>query len=292
MFNTSEISEAFQNISFIRNINNNNDTYSLLSYRLNDSKKKGSGSEIFSIIDKQNGTLEESLHLSKKATEKQINSIRDHRNSINPTFNIIVNNNSNRPNKSNLNKRVSYSSLKAHKKNFFSIRKKSILTNNNLLTKTKTDLRKRSNSFTESGLFLKQFYSLIGNSKFSKNKHQILKEIQNKISLMKRNNSLKDLQSELKLKNNSPFYKQKSNINNNEQKNSQSNESKKSEHNIHIINNSSLMMNEECENSFVNNRYDNNGGEVLNEFYADKSTFSFLPKKDDNDVFKKLNKKQ
>jgi hypothetical protein len=65
-------------------------------------------------------------------------------------------------------------------------------------------IEKRSNSFTESGLFLKQFYSLMNNTKFIKNKHQILKEIQNKISKqnhsLKRNNSLKDFQVEFKLK--------------------------------------------------------------------------------------------
>ena len=57
---------------------------------------------------------------------------------------------------------------------------------------------KRSNSFTESGLYLNQFYSWLYFSKMTlKNKYQILKGIQYKISkdwtAFKRNNSLKSL---------------------------------------------------------------------------------------------------
>ena len=296
MFNTSEISEPFQNISYIRTISNNNDAYSLLSHKPNDSKKIGSGISLFSILDKK----EDSLNLSKRATDRQIKALRDHQNSINPTFNIIVNNNNvQRQNKSNklLNKRVSFKSLKDQKNNFFNLRKKSILNNNNNLlannNNKQKDFKKRSYSFSESGLFLKQFYNLMSNSKFFKNKYQILKEIQNKVSSMKRNNSLKDLQAEFKLKNSSPFYKynlQNGKENEEDKTNiEKSNESKTSEHNIHIIKFSSSMLNEDNENSINNNA--DKGGEILHEFFGDKSSFNFIQDKDNN-VFKKLNKKK
>ena len=290
MFNTSEINETFQNISYIRNLNNNNyDAYSLLSYKPNDSKKMGSGIDVFSLFDKK----EDSLNLSRLPTEKQINVFRDHRNSIGPNFNMIVNNNKGTKISKNTklyNKRVSFNSLKDPNNIFFDTRKKSIFnTNNNLLMNKQNDIKKRSYSFTESGLFLRQFYSLMSNSKYFKNKHQILKEIQNKISSMKRNNSLKDLQAEFKLKNNSPFYKYslKNGKQNEEEKANidQLNESKTSEHNIHIIKDSSSV---EENDASVNNGY--NGGEIMNEFFADKSSFNFIQDKDNN-VFKKLNKK-
>ena len=89
--NTSEISEQFQNISYIRNINNNNDAYSLLSFKPNDSKKRVSGFDLFSMLEKQ-GVADESINLSKKTTEKQIN-FKERRSLMGPTFNIIVNNN-------------------------------------------------------------------------------------------------------------------------------------------------------------------------------------------------------
>jgi hypothetical protein len=294
MFNTSEINETFQNISYIRNLNNNTncDAYSLLSYKPNDSKKIGSGIDLFSLFDKK----EDSLNLSRLPTEKQMNAFRDHRNSIGPTFNIIVNNNKGTKISKNtklLSKRVSFMSLKDQNNIFFDTRKKSIFNNsNNLLTNNKQkDFKKRSYSFTESGLFLRQFYTLMSNSKYFKNKHQILKEIQNKISSMKRNNSLKDLQAEFKLKNNSPFYKYslKNGKGNEEEKTNieKSNENKASEHNIHIIKNSLSI--EENEDSMQNN--EDNGGEIMNEFYGDKSSFDFIQDKD-NDVFKKLNNKK
>ena len=117
MFSTSEISEPFQNISYIKNINSNNnyDAYSLLSYKPNDSKKMWSGLDLFSILDKK----EDSLNLSKRGTDRQINALRDHKNSINPTFNIIRSNkNIQRTNHSNklLNRRVSFKSLKDQNK--------------------------------------------------------------------------------------------------------------------------------------------------------------------------------
>jgi len=292
MFNTSEINETFQNISYIRNLNNNNyDAYSLLSYKPNDSKKMGSGIDVFSLFDKK----EDSLNLSRLPTEKQINVFRDHRNSIGPNFNMIVNNNKGTKISKNTklyNKRVSFNSLKDPNNIFFDTRKKSIFnTNNNLLMNKQNDIKKRSYSFTESGLFLRQFYSLMSNSKYFKNKHQILKEIQNKISSMKRNNSLKDLQAEFKLKNNSPFYKYslKNGKGNEEEKTNiiQLNESKTSEHNIHIIKDS--LSSEENEMSMNNNG--DNGGEIMNEYFGDKSSFNFIQDKDNN-VFKKLNKKK
>ena len=283
IINSSEISisEPFQNISFIRNLNNNNDAYSLLSYKPNDSKKRISGMDVFSLLDKQGGG-EESINISKIPTEKHINILRERRSSI-PTFNIIVN--KNKKNIPKINKRMSFRSLKGIKKNMFDIRTKSLV--NNILVSKK---KERSNSFTESGLFLKQFYSMMNNTKFFKNKHQLLKEIQKKISSIKRNNSLKDLQSELKLKNNSPFYK--SNVQNGKQnieektKNPNSNESKVSEHNIHIIKNSSTILQEEYENS-INNK--DNGGEIIHEYYGDKSSMNLFQKSDS--IFKKLNNK-
>ena len=282
IINSSEISisEPFQNISFIRNLNNNNDAYSLLSYKPNDSKKRISGMDVFSLLDKQGGG-DESINISKIPTEKHINILRERRSSI-PTFNIIVNNNN--KNIPKINKRMSFRSLKGIKKNMFDIRTKSLV--NNILVSKK---KERSNSFTESGLFLKQFYSMMNNTKFFKNKHQLLKEIQKKISSIKRNNSLKDLQSELKLKNKSPFYK--SNVQNGKQnieektKNPNSNESKVS-HNIHIIKNSSTIFQEEYENS-INNK--DNGGEIMHEYYGDKSSMNLFQKSDS--IFKKLNNK-
>ena len=242
VINTSEISEPFQNISYIRNLNNN-DGYSISSKSI-DSKKIGSGMEIVALMEKQGGGAEESLNLSKRPTERKINMLRERRSSIGPTFNIIINNNTNNntPNKKVLTKRVSIHSFKGMKKNLLMSRKKSLI--NNSLNKKK----ERSNSFTESGLFLEQFYSLMNNSKFFKNKHQILKEIQNKIGSMKRNNSLKDLQSEMKIKISSPFYKAnlQNGKNNDEEKlnNIQSNESRTSEHNRDKSSNNLIISND------------------------------------------------
>ena len=284
MINQSEISEPFQNISFIRNLNNNNnnDAYSLLSYKPNDSKKRISGIDIFSILDKQGG-VDESINVSKLPTEKQINLLRERRSSI-PTFNIIVNNNNTNNNIPKLNKRMSFRSLKGIKKSIYDIRTKSLV--NNILVSKK---KERSNSFTESGLFLKQFYSMMNNTKFFKNKHHLLKEIQKKIASIKRNNSLKDLQSELKLKNNSPFYKSnmQNGKNNDDEKTKilNSNESKVSEHNIQIIKNSSTILHEEFENSINKD----NGGEIIHEYYGDKSSSNLFQKNDS--IFKKLNNK-
>ena len=294
VFNASDISESFQNIqniSYIRNLNNNtlnNDAYSLMSYKQNDSKRVSSV-DIFSLFDKN---MEESLNISKKPTEKQTNLFREKRPSIGPTFNIIVNNH-NSKGKKKFNKRKSFKSLKGPKNNLVNMKRKSVI--NNAIINQKMEREKRRNSFTESGLFLKQFYSMMSNSKFLKSKHQILKEIQNKIASMKRNNSLKDLQAEIKLKNNSPFSKpnlQNGNDKHEKIKNKElsnlSNDSKTSEHNIHLIKNSSSF--DENEKSINKDNGKGNGGDLIQEYYGDKSSNNFLQKNEDT-VFKKLNQK-
>ena len=295
VFNASEISEPFQNIqniSYIRNLKNNNtfnnDSYSLLSYKQNDSKRVSSV-DIFSLIDK-NG---EESNISKKPTDKQINLYREKRPSIGPTFNIIVNNHKSKG-KKKLNKRQSLKSLKGAagaKNNLINMKRQSVI--NNAIINQKMEREKRRNSFTESGLFLKQFYSMMNNSKFIKSKHQILKEIQQKIASMKRNNSLKDLQAEIKLKNNSPFSKQslqngknKNDTLNSNKKNEISNESKTYENNIQLIKNSSSL--DDYESSI--HRDNGNGGDLIREYYGDKSSNNFIQKNEDT-VFKKLNQK-
>ena len=292
VFNTSEISEPFQNISFIRNFNNNNDEYSISSFRPNEPKKKPSAAELFSMFEKQGGTgLDESVSLSKKVTEKSIN-IFKHRNT-GPTFNIIVNNNRNSASGiGKITKKVSLQSLKLHRNNHFINRKKNSINSN--IKNMKRALEKRSNSFTESGLFLKQFYSLMNSTKFIKNKHQILKEIQNKISKqnfsLKRNNSLKDFQVEFKLKNESPFNQH--NLQNGKKTEEESlskisaskiSVSKISANNIYVIKNYSLKNDEEDENFNKDN-----GGEIMQEYYCDKSSVNFI--KTDDSVLNKLNK--
>ena len=290
VFNTSEISEPFQNISYIRNYNNNNDEYSISSFRQNEPKKKTSAFELFSMIDKQGGIgADESVSLSKKITEKSIN-IFKHRNT-GPTYNIIVNNNRNNG-LGQSKKKVSLQSLKLHRNNYLLNRKKNSINSN--IKNIKSDIEKRSNSFTESGLFLKQFYSLMNNTKFIKNKHQILKEIQNKISKqnysLKRNNSLKDLQIEFKLKNESPFIQH--NFQNGKKSEEESaskiseskiSVSKISSNNIYVIKNYSLKNDDEDEKFNKDN-----GGEIMQEYYCDKSSINFI--KTDDSVLNKLNK--
>lgn len=280
VFNTSEISEPFQNISYIRNYNNNNDEYSISSFRQNEPKKKTSAFELFSMIDKQGGIgADESVSLSKKITEKSIN-IFKHRNT-GPTYNIIVNNNRNNG-LGQSKKKVSLQSLKLHRNNYLLNRKKNSINSN--IKNIKSDIEKRSNSFTESGLFLKQFYSLMNNTKFIKNKHQILKEIQNKISKqnysLKRNNSLKDLQIEFKLKNESPFIQHNFQ---NGKKSEEESASKISANNIYVIKNYSLKNDDEDEKFNKDN-----GGEIMQEYYCDKSSINFI--KTDDSVLNKLNK--
>ena len=282
IFNSSDISDNFHNISLIRNLNNNNEDISILSYKPNDNKKIGVGRDLLSMMDKLGAGGNESLSLSKKSTEKQINIFRRHRNSIGPTFNIIVNNNKNN------NKNVTMNSMNYNLRKYYINRKKnsSSNTNNSFININKKNVEKRSNSFTESGLFLKQFYSMMNNSKFLKNKHQILKEIQNKISKenhsLKRNNSLKDLQLELKLKNENPFNRQ--NFENGKTKNEES-ESKISSHNMDFIKKIFPKINK---NSEISINEEDNGGEILHEYYYDKSSVNFI--KTDDSVLNKLNK--
>jgi hypothetical protein len=292
IINTSEISETFQNISYIRNLNNNNDALSFLSYKMSESKRLGSGVDLLSILDNKK---EDSLNLSKKTTDKQIRAYRGKRNSIGPTFNIIVNNNTtynlNRSNNNIFKRRVSLKSSKDNKINNFNIPKKTTVNNSSLFNNNKQNFfKKRSNSFTESGLFFKQFYTLINNSRFFKNKHQILNEIQEKISSMKNNNTLRDLQVEKNLRNNSIFYKLNSKVGkeNDEERvnNLRSNENKRIGHKILIKSYTSISIDD---NEKTNNV--DNGGDVINEFYGDKSSLNFMQNNDNNSVLKKLNKR-
>ena len=294
IFNTSEINETFQNISYIRNLNNNNDALSFFSYKMSESKKLGSGVDLLSILDNKK---EDSLNLSKKNTDKQIKAYRGKRNSIGPTFNIIVNNNTtynlNKSNNNIFNRRVSLKSSKDIKNNNFNIPKKTNANNNNLFNNNNKQnfFKKRSNSFTESGLFFKQFYTLINNSKFFKNKQQILNEIQEKISSMKNNNTLRDLQAEKNLKNNSIFYKY--NLKNGKEKveegvnNIPSNENKMIGHKMHLIKSYSSISIDDNEKT---NKFDN-GGDAINEIYGDKSSLNFMQNNDNNCVLKKLNQR-
>ena len=285
IFNTSEISEPFQNISYIRNLNNNNDALSFLSYKMSESKKFESGFDLLSILDKK----EDSLNLSKKTNDKQMRAYRGKRNSIGPTFNIIVNNNTTY----NLNRRVSLKSLKENKINNFNMHKKTNVNNNNIFNNNNKQniFKKRSNSFTESGLFFKQFYSLINNSKFFKNKYQILSEIYEKISSMKNNNTLRDLKTEKKLKNSNIFNKHnlKNGKENDEERvnNLISNENKIIGHKKQLIKSYSSISIDDNEKT---NKVDN-GGDVINEFYGDKSSLNFMQNNDNNCVLKKLNQR-
>ena len=138
------------------------------------------------------------INMSRRQTDKQINIFKGHRNSIGPTFNIIVNNNNNNDKliskqskdknfiNNNINNNISNNknfSPSPKKKNYnyrkkFSNKRSSI--NSSFINRV--SLLKRSNSSTQSGLYLNQFYSIINNNpKFFKTKYQILKEIQNEI---------------------------------------------------------------------------------------------------------------
>ena len=271
----SEISEIW-NISCIKNTNQNNfDLRSLFSNI--PGEKKLSGIDKISIIEKQD--KQDKLDISRRQTDKQINIFKGHRNSIGPTFNIIVNNNNNSNNNANNNngimasRKVSMKSLKNRRVNSIVINNKNtetIAPNKINFNKKKSSimftkanyLHKRSNSSTNSGLYLNQFYSLINNNpKFFKSKYQILKEIQNKIkqSYTKKSNSLiienkKDIKKEKKV----TFKKNEKNSN------------------INKI------------NSFLE---DDQGitNDILQEFYEDKSSVNFL-QNNKNSLFRKLNK--
>ena len=272
----SEFSEIW-NISCIKNTNQNN--YDLRSLFSNiPGEKKLSGIDKISIIEKQD--KQDKLDISRRQTDKQINIFKGHRNSIGPTFNIIVNNNNNNANNNANNnngimasRKVSMKSLKNRRVNSIVINNKNTATiapNKINFNKKKSSimftkanyLHKRSNSSTNSGLYLNQFYSLINNNpKFFKSKYQILKEIQNKIkqSFTKKSNSLiienkKDIKKEKKV----TFKKNEKNSN------------------INKI------------NSFLE---DDQGiaNDILQEFYEDKSSVNFL-QNNKNSLFRKLNK--
>jgi hypothetical protein len=261
----SEISEIW-NISCIKNNNQNN--YDLRSLFSNiPGEKKLSGIDKLSIIEKQDKQDKEDM--TRRQTDKQINIFKGHRNSIGPTFNIIVNNNNS--NEIN-NRKVSMRSLKSR-------RYHSILFNNKNTTPSPnkinfnmnknnksssfninraSNLFKRSNSSTMSGLYLNQFYSLINNNpRYFKSKYQILKEIQNKIkqSYTKKSNSL--------------IIENKENKENNK---------------INNINNINQPL--------LNDDEQENKKDILQEYYEDKSSANFLQNnKDNSNIFKKLNEK-
>ena len=260
----SEFSEIW-NISCIKNSNQNNNKYDIQSLFSNiPGDKKFSGIDTLSFLEKQEKN--NNNNLSRRQTEKQINIFKGHRNSIGPTFNIIVNNN----NSNEINHR------KISMRSFKSRRYHSILYNNKNgipspnkinLNKNKniksssfninraSNLFKRSNSSTMSGLYLNQFYSLINNNpRYFKSKFQILKEIQNKIkqSYTKKSNSLIIEKKE-----------------------------KKENNKINKIN-QPLLNDEEQENK----------KDILQEYYEDKSSANFLQNNNDNsNIFKKLNEK-
>ena len=269
----SEFSEIW-NISCIKNTNQNN--YDLRSLFSNiPGEKKLSGIDKLSIIEKQD--KQDKLDISRRQTDKQINIFKGHRNSIGPTFNIIVNNNNNNNTNNNngimASRKVSMKSLKNRRINSIVFNNKNtanISPNKINFNKKKSSfnfnrasyLHKRSNSSTNSGLYLNQFYSLINNNpKFFKSKYQILREIQNKIkqSYTKKSNSLiienkKDNKKEKKVK---------------------------------------LIKNEKNNNlNKMNSFFEDDQGitnDILQEFYEDKSSVNFL-QNNKNSLFKKLNK--
>ena len=270
--NKSELTELW-NISCIKNPNQNNNNYDLRSLFSNiPGDKKLSGFDTLSLFEKQ----QDKQHMSRRPTDKQINIFRGHRNSIGPTFNIIVNNNNNNNNNEINDRKVSmasfknkrYSSLLYYKRNTTQSPKKvSIIKNNRNNAKRRTSLSinrasnlfKRSNSSTMSGLYLNQFYSLINNNpRFFKTKYQIIKEIQDKIkqTSTKRSNSLII-------------------------ENKYDKKEKKENNNINIINQiNSPIIDEEQE---VKN-------DLINEYYEDKSSNNFL-QNNNNNIFMKLNEK-
>ena len=269
----SEFSEIW-NISCIKNTNQNNyDIRSLFSNIPGD--KKFSGFDSMSILDKQEKSNQ---NISRRPTDKQINIFKGHRNSIGPTFNIIVNNNNN--NNEIDNRKISIRSLKNNIMNNRKIsmksikkRKTSIIFNNKATTVKKNNNKnnkinsrantifKRSNSSTTSGLYLNQFYSLINNNpRFFKTKYQILKEIQNEIkqSFSKKNNSFM--------------------IENKYDKNKKEKKERK------IVKISKNVVNA----PFYNNEQEMKK-DILQEYYEDKSSINFL--ENNNNFFGKLNDK-
>ena len=264
----SELSEIW-NISCIKNPNQNNNNYDLYSLFSNiPGDKKISGIDTLSFLEKQ-----ENKNMSRRQTEKQINIFKGHRNSIGPTFNIIVNNNNNNNNNGLIaSRKISMKSLKNRRVNSivfnnkntnisptkmnYNKNKSSFIVNKNI------NLQKRSNSSTNSGLYLNQFYSLINNNpKFFKSKYQILKEIQNKIK---------------------QSYTKKSKSLIIEDKNGNKKEKK-----IRLIKN-------DKKNNLnkINSFFEEEQGiskDILQEFYEDKSSIDFL-QNNKNSLFRNLNK--
>ena len=269
----SELSEIW-NISCIKNPNQNNNNYDLHSLFSNiPGDKKISGIDTLSFLEKQ-----DNKNISRRQTEKQINIFKGHRNSIGPTFNIIVNNNNNNNDINNndviANRKVSMRSLKNRKYNSFLFNKTTTPSPNKMnFNKNKkrdksssfninraSSLFKRSNSSTMPGLYLNQFYSLINNNpKYFKSKFQILNEIQNKIkqSYQKKSNSLiiekKDKKEKIKIK-------------------------------INNLNKPILDDDEDDDNE--------NKNDIIHDYYVDKSSSNFLiNSNNNNNIFKKLNEK-
>ena len=276
----SEISEIW-NISCINNSNQNNNNYDLRSLFSNiPGDKKFSGIDTLSFLEKQEKN--NNNNISRRQTEKQINIFKGHRNSIGPTFNIIVNNNNSNNNNKEIsnkdNRKVSMRSIKNKRYHSILIGGNKNATpspnkmnyNKNLknaknssfnITRS-SNLFKRSHSSTMSGLYLNQFYSLINNNpKYFKTKYQIIKEIQNKIkqSYTKKSNSL--------------IIEQKENKENKEQ---------------NKINNLNLNQPLSDDDDIQENKKD-----IIQEYYEDKSSTNFLQNNNDNNnsIFKKLNEK-
>ena len=272
----SEFSEIW-NISCIKNTNQNN--YDIRSLFSNiPGEKKLSVFDNLSILDKQE---KQNQNMSRRPTDKQINIFKGHRNSIGPTFNIIVNNNNNnneidnrkisiRSLKNNImnNRKISMNSISKRKNNSILFNNKNTsqknIKNKNINDRSDTTF-KRSNSSTTSGLYLNQFYSLINNNpRYYKTKYQILKEIQNEIkqSYSKKHNSFI-------IENKYDNYKK---------------EIKKRKA-IKISKNTLNLMS----SSFYDNEQ-NIKKDILQEFYEDKSSINFL-ENNNNTFFGKLNDK-
>ena len=267
----SEFSEIW-NISCIKNSNQNNnyDLYSLFSNI--PGEKKYSGIDTLSFLEKKENNI------SRRQTEKQINIFKGHRNSIGPTFNIIVNNNNNsnsnnNNNEANNNRKISMRSLKNRRYNSIMFGGKNTTPSPNKMNFNKnkknnksssfninraSNLYKRSNSSTMSGLYLNQFYSLINNNpRYFKSKYQIIKEIQNKIkqTYKKKSNSLIIEKTEKTEKNESNNIK---------------------------LENQPLLEEESPENK----------KDILQEYYGDKSSANIILQSNNNSIFNKLNEKK
>jgi hypothetical protein len=242
-------------------------------------EKKFSGRESLSIFEKP-----DMINMSRRQTDKQINIFKGHRNSIGPTFNIIVNNNNNNDKliskqskdknfiNNNINNNISNNknfSPSPKKKNYnyrkkFSNKRSSI--NSSFIKRV--SLLKRSNSSTQSGLYLNQFYSIINNNpKFFKTKYQILKEIQNEIKQTASQNNKSLIVDKF------------------QQKKKSAQISKKKIFEFHNYNNNNNIYAEDNNDEFKN--------DILQEYYEDKSSINFVENNDNsnNAIFRKLNEK-